>query len=221
MPRPNLIAIDGPAGSGKSTISEYLAQQYGYIFVDTGAFYRAMTYVILQSGAALDDEAAIGPIVAAIRLEFTPDSQSGYRVIANGQDVTDHLRTKEVEAAVSAVAKMPLVRQGLLPLQRQAVKGGGFILAGRDIGTVVLPDADLKIYLDASLDERARRRHLQMEESGKQQAYEEVAADLARRDKTDSERDLAPLTRAEDAILILTDQKSIDEVVAEISRYLA
>jgi cytidylate kinase len=216
LPRPNLIAIDGPAGSGKSTISERLAQQYAYIFVDTGAFYRAMTYVILQAGVALEDEAAVAEIVRAIRLEFTPDAQSGYRVLANGQDVSDQLRTTAVESAVSAVAKMPIVRQGLLPLQREAVKGGGFILAGRDIGTVVLPDAELKIYLDASLEERARRRHLQ---SGAQ-AYEEVAADLARRDKTDSERSLAPLTRAEDAILILTDGKTIDEVVAEIAAYL-
>lgn len=220
MPHPMTIAIDGPAGSGKSTICERIAQTYGYIFVDTGAFYRAIAYIVHKTQASLDDAQVIGNLVETLQLQFIADAVHGYRLLANGEDITDQLRTSAVEAIVSPVAKMPIVRAGLLPLQREVAKQGKIILAGRDIGTVVLPDADLKLYLDATLEERAKRRHLQMVESGKQADLATVQADLAQRDKTDSERATAPLTQAEDAIYILTDGKSIDEVVAEIGNYL-
>jgi cytidylate kinase len=214
------IAIDGPAGSGKSTICERLAQTYGYIFVDTGAFYRAIAYRVSQAALSLEDEAGIAALLAGLQLQFIPDAANGYRLLANGQDITDHLRSSAVEAIVSPVAKMPLVRAGLLPLQRAVAAQGKIILAGRDIGTVVLPDADLKLYLDATLEERAKRRYLQMLESGRTAELATVQADLAQRDKTDSERASAPLTQAEDAIYILTDGKSIEEVVAEIGQYI-
>lgn len=215
MPKPNTIAVDGPAGSGKSTICERLAQKYGYHFVDTGAFYRAMTYLVLKAHIALDDLETITATVhqAVFQIEHHP--AASYRVIANGEDVTDRLRTKDVEGAVSVIAKMGVVREGLLPVQRELAAQGNIILAGRDIGTVVLPEADLKLYIDASLEERARRRHLQTAEKNNNQ--QEVQTELARRDKLDSEREIAPLTIADGAIYILTDNKTIDEVVAEIS----
>ena len=218
MPRPRTIAIDGPAGTGKSTISQIIAERFGYVFVDTGAFYRAVTYVLLQTGVSLKDHDLVKNVVDHIQLRIVPEPAADYRVIANGDDVTAYLRSKKVEASVSAVAEMPYVREALLPLQRQVAEGGNIILAGRDIGTVVLPDADLKLYIDASLEERARRRHKQLTDAGKNADAAEVQSALAERDRVDSERSLAPLSRADDAIYILTDGKSIDDVVQEISQ---
>jgi cytidylate kinase len=218
LPKPSTIAVDGPAGSGKSTICEHLAQKYGYRFVDTGVFYRAMTYLVLKAHTAFDELDTLAEIAHRVVFQIEYHPGISYRVIANGEDVTDHLRTKEVERAVSVIAQMGLVRQSLLPVQRDLAAQGNIILAGRDIGTVVLPDADLKLYIDASLEERARRRHLQTaEKSGNQQ---DVQNELARRDKIDSEREIAPLTIAEGAIYVLTDGKTIDEVVREISHLI-
>lgn len=217
MTRPRTIAIDGPAGSGKSTISEQLARRYGYTFLDTGVFYRAITYLSLQAQIAPDDDLALEPLLLSLKLSILADPQRGDRIIANGEDVTDQLRTSAVEAGVSAIAQNPLVRESILPLQRQIAEQGNIILAGRDIGTVVLPDADLKLYIDASLEERARRRHAQNIEAGKTSTQETVTTDLARRDRVDSERATAPLSKADDAIYILTDGKTIEQVVDEIS----
>ena len=197
-----------------------IADRYGYIFVDTGAFYRAVTYVLLKAGVSLRDEAAVAAVVRSIRLKIEPDEASDYRVIANGEDVTAQLRSKSVEESVSTVAMMPVVREALLPLQQDVAAQGGIILAGRDIGTVVVPDADLKFYIDASLEERARRRQLQMEKEGKSVEPKVVEAALAERDRADSERSLAPLQRAEDAIYLMTDGKSIDAVIEEVSRII-
>lgn len=217
MTRPRTIAIDGPAGSGKSTICELIARRYGYIFVDTGAFYRAITYAVLKAGLPIEESPALADLLTSLQLRVESDDQSGYRVLANGEDITAELRTRQVESNVSAIAQMPLVRTELLPIQRDVAAGGHIILAGRDIGTVVLPDADLKLFLDASLPERARRRHLQEATSGKKSTQEAVQAALLERDRIDSERSLAPLVQAEDAIYILTDGKEIEGVVAEIS----
>lgn len=220
LPRPSTIAIDGPAGTGKSTISQIIADRYGYIFVDTGAFYRAVTYILLKASVPLDDISAVAALVTEIRLKIDPDETSGYRVTANGEDVTEQLRSKSVEDSVSTVAKMPVVREALLPLQRAVAAQGGIILAGRDIGTVVAPDADLKFYIDASLAERARRRQLQMKEAGKTVDPKTVEAALAERDHADSERSLAPLVRANDAIYVMTDGKSIEVVIEEINQII-
>lgn len=217
MSRPSTIAIDGPAGSGKSAISQLLAERYGYVFVDTGAFYRAITYVVLKADIPLGSTGRVAEKARAIQLRIVNDGGTSYRIIANGEDVTDHLRSKEVEAAVSTVAEIPAVREALLPLQRSVAAQGNIILAGRDIGTVVLPDADLKLYIDASLAERARRRHLQMVEAGKETSADAVEEALAQRDKVDSERSAAPLTKAADAIYIMTDGLRLDEVIAKIS----
>ena len=220
MARPSTIAIDGPAGTGKSTISQLIADRYGYIFVDTGAFYRAVTYILLKTETPLDDMVAVGAVVKNIHMKILPDEGSGYRVKANDEDVTEELRSKVVEASVSTVAMMPIVREALLPLQREVAAQGDIILAGRDIGTVVVPDADLKFYIDASLEERARRRQLQMEEAGKPVDARVVEAALAERDRADSERSLAPLQRAGDAIYLMTDRKSIDMVIDEVSQII-
>lgn len=220
MARPSTIAIDGPAGTGKSTISQLIADRYGYIFVDTGAFYRAVTYILLKAGTPLDDSSAVEAVVQNIHMNILPDEGSGYRVKANDEDVTEQLRSKAVEDSVSTVAMMPIVREALLPLQRKVAAQGDIILAGRDIGTVVVPDADLKFYIDASLAERARRRQLQMEATGKPVDGRTVKAALAERDRADSERSLAPLQRAEDAIYLLTDGKSIEQVIKEVSQII-
>ncbi len=215
MPRPNTIAIDGPAGAGKSTISEQLAQRYSYIFVDTGAFYRAITYTVLQAGVSLTYTEKVAETARTLKLRFE-QAPEGYRLVANEQDITNHLRSQAVDSAVSTVAQMPAVRAALLPLQRDVAAQGNIILAGRDIGSVVLPDADLKLYIDASIDERARRRLAQLGEGD----LDGIRAALAQRDKTDSERSHAPLLRAPDAVYILTDDMNIDQVVAHIGEHV-
>lgn len=221
MARPSTIAIDGPAGCGKSTISQQLAEKYGYIFVDTGAFYRAITYIVLQAGLALDDIAAIVETANQLQLRFEVGNQADdNRVIANGEDVTDSLRTKAVEQYVSTIAKIQGVRDAILPLQQRVAQQGNIILAGRDIGTVVLPNADLKIFLDASLEERARRRYLQMSETAKPRPEATIRQELEERDRADSERSNAPLKQADDAKYVSTDGKTIEAVVAEIERYI-
>lgn len=217
MSRPRTIAIDGPAGSGKSSISQRIAERFGYIFVDTGAFYRAITYLVLKAEIPTEETERIAEVVRQARLEIQPAEGADYRLFANGEDVTDNLRSRTVESHVSAIAQMPIVRELLLPLQRQVAMQGNIIMAGRDIGTVVLPDAELKLFIDASLQERARRRHQQITDAGKTATQEAIEEAMAKRDKIDSERSVAPLVRADDAIYILTDRHSLDDVVEQIS----
>ena len=220
MNRPITIAIDGPAGSGKSSVSQRLAERFHYLFVDTGSFYRAITYILLQARVDLNDLEMVENIVRRVRLEIQEGEAASCRIISNGEDITDQLRSKQVEDHVSAVSSMPLIRTLLLPLQQEVAKQGNIIMAGRDIGTVVLPDANLKIYIDASLEERARRRYDQLHASGKAVALDAIAEGIAQRDKADSERSVAPLRQAENAIYIDTDSHSLDEVVEQISRLI-
>jgi cytidylate kinase len=208
VPPPSTIAIDGPAGSGKTVVGLWLARQLGYAFLDTGVLYRALTLLALERGVPPTDGAALAALAAAAELRFEPHPELGYRVLLDGRDVTAHLASAEVNASVSVVAAHPELRRELLPIQRRIARDGRVVMVGRDIGTVVLPEAELKLYLDASDQERARRR---WEQEGKRRSIEDVLADVRRRDRLDSERATAPLRPADDAVLVDTDRLSLED----------
>lgn len=211
MPKPATIAIDGPGAVGKSAIGSLLAQRLGYRFLDTGAMYRALTWLALKLGIDLEDEKALEELALGASIELAAEA-----VMVAGRDVTGDIRGEEVERGVSLVAKVAGVRRALVAQQRQMAQGGQVVVAGRDIGTVVLPHAELKLYLAASAEERAHRRHLELVQRGEEANYEQVLAELKRRDKIDSERALAPLQPAPDAKIIDTDGLNIEQVLAEI-----
>jgi cytidylate kinase len=219
--KPVVLAIDGPAGAGKSTVAERLAADLEYFYFDTGVLYRAVAVRCLQLGADLSDEAALAEIVKGISILVQPPSVDDGRqldVILEGADVSTQIRTPAVDGIVSKVAASPAVRAGLIDLQRQQIQGRGTIMAGRDIGTVVCPDADLKVFLTASSSERALRRLRQSGGSVEQLAAMQAALD--ERDRLDSSRAISPLVRAADAIDMDSDGKSIDEVVAAVRALL-
>ena len=198
--------------SGKSAVGSRVARELGYRFIDTGLMYRAVTLVALERGIDLHDETALARLADGLSLTFEPPS----RVVIDGVDVTPKLRTAEVGEAVSLVSRGPGVRRALVQLQRQLARDGGVVMVGRDIGTVVLPDAPLKAYLDASPEERVRRRHEELRAAGQDTSDAEVRQELGLRDRIDSERTASPLRPAEDAVHIDTDHLSLDEVVARI-----
>ena len=213
------IAIDGPAASGKSAVGVALARHLGYRFFDTGAMYRAVTWLALRRGIDVHDATALAVLAvnADVAVRDTPDDAiEPTGVIVDGQDATPHLREAEVEANVSLVSRVPAVRETLVRIQRELAGAGSVVMAGRDIGTVVLPDAGLKVYLDASVEVRARRRAAQMREAGLEPNLEALMADLTRRDGIDSSRQASPLTAAPDAVIINTDTLTIQEVVRRI-----
>ena len=215
MSKPVVLAIDGPAGAGKSTVAERLANELGFFYFDTGALYRAVAVRCLDLGLDLADESALADVVGRIDIQVRPASiQDGRQidVILEGRDVSHEIRTPGVDAIVSRVAASPAVRAGLIDLQRRQIQGQGTILAGRDIGTVVCPDADLKIYLTASSRERAERRLRQV--GGDEAELAAVQQAIDDRDRSDASRAIAPMARAEDAVDVDTDGKSVDEVVA-------
>lgn len=211
MPKPATIAIDGPVAVGKNAIGSLLAQRLGYRFLDTGAMYRALTWLALELGIDLADEKALEELALGANIELAAEA-----VMVADRDVTGDIRGEEVERGVSLVAKVAGVRRALVTKQRQMAQGGQVVVAGRDIGTVVLPHAELKLYLAASAEERAHRRHLELVQRGEEANYEQVLAELKRRDKIDSERALAPLQPAPDAKVIDTDGLNIEQVLAEI-----
>ncbi len=220
MSRPLVIAIDGPAASGKSTLGYHLARHLDYLYLDTGALYRAVTLAALRRGIPIEDEARITALAEALPIEVLPadGTERQYTVLMEGEDVTGALRTPEVDRAVSPVSAYPGVRAALTRRMREIARRGGVVMVGRDIGTVVLPDADLKLYLIASLDARAQRRFLDRLAQGKEVSLEEVRADLARRDALDSSRKAAPLRPAEDAIIFDNTMLTIDEMFREAER---
>ena len=216
---PRVIAIDGPAAAGKSTVGRLIAARLGYPFLDTGAIYRAMTRTALHRGVDLSDEDALSDLAASISIDVgppDPDSIEPCTIFVDGEDVTHSLRQPEVEAAVSLVSRVAGVREALVKVQRDLAGRKAVVMAGRDIGTVVLPQADLKVYLDASLEERARRRHAEMRSLGMDLTEADVLRDLSRRDRIDSERSVSPLRPAEDAIAIDTDGLTLEEVVQRL-----
>jgi cytidylate kinase len=213
---PSVIAIDGPAASGKSTIGELLARRLGYLYFDTGAMYRAVTWVALARGVPIADEAAVTRLSETVIIEVTrPTVDDGrqYTVLADGEDITWDIRRPEVDANVSPVSAYPGVRAALTAQQRRIAAQGRVVMVGRDIGTVVAPDADLKIYLDAAVEERARRRYREVVARGQQADYQVILEGMRRRDQIDSHRATAPLKPAEDAAIIDTTHMSIPEVL--------
>lgn len=216
--KPMVIAIDGPAASGKSTLAERLAQRLGFFYFDTGVMYRAATLAALNELGGVDDELAVTSLTQEVRIDVQPPSVVDGRVmdvLLNGEDVTWEIRTPRVDRAVSPVSAYAGVRKILTDRQREIGLRGNMVMVGRDIGTVVFPDACYKIYLEATPEERARRRLKEMLQRGETHSFEEVLQSILRRDGIDSTRKHAPLKPAPDAILIDTDGKSIEEVLEE------
>jgi cytidylate kinase len=221
--KPSIIAIDGPAASGKSTIGELLARRLGYLYFDTGAMYRAVTWVALDRQVPVPDAAAVTRLAEQVVIDIGPataDDGRQYTVLADGQDITWQIRRPEVDRNVSPVSAYPGVRKALTDQQRRIARRGHIVIVGRDIGTVVVPDADLKLYLDASVEERARRRTRESIARGEPAGYDAVLADMIRRDQIDSGRSAAPLRPADDAIIIDTTDLTIDQVLDRVLRLI-
>ncbi len=220
MGRPLRIAIDGPAGSGKGTVARLVARRLGYVWVDTGTLYRAVAWLASRQGLDLGDDAAVAALAGAVHLELLWD---GDRLVvrADGEDVTAALRAEDVGHAASRVAALPGVRAALLDVQHALTARGGVVMDGRDVGSVIMPDADLKAYLDAAPDERARRRQEEMRQRGLEIPRQRIAAEMRERDALDSQRAVAPLVRLPDAWYLdttrMTAEQAADLVVAEAS----
>ncbi|AFZ55772.1 bifunctional pantoate--beta-alanine ligase/(d)CMP kinase [Anabaena cylindrica FACHB-243] len=220
--RQPIIAIDGPAGAGKSTVARQVATQLGLVYLDTGAMYRAITWLVLQKGVAIDDECAIAELANQCKIELTPSQtlQSPVQVWINGNDVTQEIRTIEVTSQVSAISAQNAVRKALVKQQQNWGKRGGLVAEGRDIGTHVFPDAEVKIFLTASVGERARRRQQDFTKQGQPEvSLEQLERDIAERDHKDSTRKISPLQKAVDAVEVQTDGLSPSEVAAQIVNY--
>ncbi len=224
MTLPEIIAIDGPAASGKSTVGEKLADELGYLFFDTGVMYRAVTWAALHRLHSVEDEGAVSALADAVVIDVLPPSQPDDRqcdVLLDGQDVTWEIRRPRVEAQVSQVAAYPDVRKAMTAQQRRIAQRGNVVMVGRDIGTVVCPEARLKIFLVASVEVRARRRLDELHQRGEMDAsYESILNSMRRRDKIDSTRALAPLKAADDAVIIDTNDLTIEQVLDEVRSLL-
>jgi cytidylate kinase len=219
MPIPSIIAIDGPAASGKSTLGRRLADSLGYLFFDTGVMYRAVTWGALQRGLDIADETAITNLAETAQIDVRPPSLDDGRacdVLLEGTDITWETRRPDVEANVSPVSAYRGVRQALASQQRRIGLRGRVVMVGRDIGTVVLPEADLKIYLDASAEERAIRRYKEILQRGGQADYEQILEGVRKRDEIDSTRAFSPLRAAGDAVIIDSDKLDADEVFKKV-----
>lgn len=209
--REPVITIDGPAGAGKSTAAREVARRLGYKLVDTGALYRALAWAVQRAGVSVSDEAALGALLAGITVELADG-----RVLVDGRDVTDEIRTPEIAMLTSRLTAMKVVRDTMTPLQRALAAAGGVVLEGRDTGSVVCPDAEVKIYLDADLAERARRRCRELTASGLPAEFERVKDDVAQRDRQDMERALAPLRTPAGAVTLDSTALSPEAVVDRI-----
>jgi len=216
---PNTIAIDGPAASGKSTLGKRVADKLGYLFFDTGVMYRAITWVALQKQVDLEDESRVTHLAQHTALDIQSPSRDDGRqcdILADGVDITWEIRTPEVDRNVSLVSSYAGVREALTLQQRKIGERGQVVMMGRDIGTVVLPDADLKIYLDASAEVRAQRRHAEILKRGEKSDQDQVLEGMHKRDRFDSTRKIAPLKPAEDAIIINSDNLNEEQVLLQV-----
>lgn len=207
------VAIDGPAGAGKSTVAKMLAKKLGYIYIDTGAMYRAVTLMALREGIDLKDQACLSHLAQTVSVVLLPDGNSGLKVLLNGDDVSEEIRSQDVSKNVSLVAMVPGVRRRLVELQRAMASQGGVVMEGRDIGTVVLPDAPVKIFLTASHQERAKRRREELAAKGNIIEQDQMEKEILMRDKIDSTREMDPLAPAADALTIDSTSFSVNEVV--------
>jgi len=215
--RDPVITIDGPAGAGKSTAAREVARRLGFKLVDTGALYRALAWALMQAGVSPEDDAGVGTLLARTTVELTGVGDlAGSRVLVNGRDVTAEIRTPEIAMLTSRVTAMKTVRDKLTPLQRSLAAAGGVVLEGRDTGSVVCPDAEVKVYLDATLAERARRRRDELAARGLSADYERVKAEVALRDLQDMERELAPLRKPAGAVAVDSTSLSPEAVVQRI-----
>ncbi|MDO8585703.1 MAG: (d)CMP kinase [Armatimonadota bacterium] len=214
--RKPIVAIDGPAGAGKSTIARRVAEKLGFIYVDTGAMYRAVAWKSLRAGVSLSDSDGITALAKSMTIRF--DRSNGQRVFADSTDVTEAIRTPEVTRLSSPVSAISGVRRRLVEMQREMGTAGGIVMEGRDIGTVVFPDAEVKVFLTASPEERARRRQLELAEKGIESSLDDLAAQMRERDDRDSSREDSPLRQAADAAPIDTDNMTIDQVVEAVLR---
>jgi cytidylate kinase len=219
MCAPEIITIDGPAASGKSTVGKQLADDLAYLYFDTGVMYRAVTWRAIEAAVSMEDEAAITELAQKVLIDVQPPSVADGRaadVLVDGEDVTWRIRSTEVDHWVSVVAAYPGVRRAMTDQQRRIGRRGHVVMVGRDIGTVVLPEAGLKVYLFASVSERARRRYEERIALGDDAAFEQILDSMRRRDELDSTRLIAPLKAAEDAVQINSDGISVSEVLARI-----
>lgn len=213
--RKPIVAIDGPAGSGKSTVARGVADRLGYLYIDTGAMYRAIAWCVIRAGVPISDQNAV--VALALKTEVTLEMVDGEQhVFADGEDLSTAIRTPEATHASSPVSAIPGVRKRLVELQRKMASDGGVVMEGRDIGTVVFPDAEVKVFLTASAGERARRRVEQMKEMGVEADIEKTASEMRERDLRDSSRATAPLQQAPDAVLVDTDGMTIEQVINAI-----
>lgn len=224
MSHPLIITIDGPAASGKTTVGERLADRLSYLFFDTGIMYRAVTWAAIKKLGSVNDEAAVTEIAESVHIDIQPPSVDDKRkcdVLVDGSDVTWAIRAREVEDSVSIASAYKNVRAAMSAQQRRIGKRGKVVMVGRDIGTVVLPEAELKIFLDASLETRAKRRFEELQARGVKVNYRQILASMRRRDKIDSNRTVAPLKPAPDAVMINTDHLTVDQVVDTIWALIA
>jgi CMP/dCMP kinase len=220
-----IIAIDGPAGAGKSTAARLLAYQLGFILVDTGALYRALALTAMERGISLSDGPALAALCSSLkfqfsRLEKTHDGIPRLHVYCNGIEMTDAIRSPELGMAASNVSKLHDVREALLQVQRDFGEKGGVVMEGRDIGTIIFPDAELKMYLSASVESRSQRRYEELQAAGSEVKLEQVLRETRARDEQDMNRPIAPLRQAKDAIFIDSTNRSLDEVVSEMAQYV-
>jgi cytidylate kinase len=217
------IAIDGPSGAGKSTVARSLAKRLSYIYIDTGAMYRSVALRVKEKSISPEDKLALNQLASSLHITFFTEEEQTH-VFCEGEDITEAIRTPEISRLASAISKQKGVREALVRMQREMGKEGGVVLEGRDIGTVVFPDADVKFYLDAESDERVRRRYYEMVEKGVRVDYKETQEELVQRDHHDMHRIHSPLKKASDALLIDSTHRSVEEVVEEmvgiISRFI-
>ena len=220
MKRDMIVAIDGPAGSGKSTVSKRVAKKLDLLYLDTGAMYRALTLKVMRSNIDSEDAPSIIKVACKTEINLTLQPGEDIKVFLDGEDISGAIRTPKVTEEVKYIARIPEVRERMVQIQRRIAGRTGAVVEGRDIGTVVLPNADFKFYLDATEEERARRRFKELKEMGMDVVFDEIKSDVKKRDDSDMSRKVAPLKKAENAICIDTTGMSIEEVVGKIISYV-